>query len=94
MGHWKILSEAEEAPPGRPLSHLVFSLLVDALTNCILKAQEDSFFRDLTVNKNSEVIPVQQYADDTLLLLEADLSMVKKPTKKCYYSLRQPRGYR
>jgi hypothetical protein len=56
---------------GDPLSPLLFVLAADLLQSVINKAKEQGFFNLPILGTNTGDFPIVQYADDTLLVMEA-----------------------
>jgi hypothetical protein len=56
---------------GDPLSPLLFVLAADLLQSVINKAKEQGFFNLPILGTNTRDFPIVQYADDTLLVMEA-----------------------
>lgn len=61
---------------GDPLLALIFSLVAESFTQCFLRAQQDGLIRGFSV-KGGDVIPIIQYADDTMVFIEALKEMVQ-----------------
>jgi hypothetical protein len=57
---------------GDPLSPLLFNFVADCLTRMVVKAQENDKNVGLVSNLIPRGIAIVQYADDTILCLEAD----------------------
>lgn len=62
---------------GDPLSHLIFSLVADSLSNYILLAQENNLLQGFDVKGCGDVMPILQYTDDTLIFLNEDKEMAE-----------------
>ncbi|KAL5702584.1 hypothetical protein ACHQM5_027786 [Ranunculus cassubicifolius] len=56
---------------GDPLSPLLFTLVAEVLTQCFIRAQEATLINGFQVENGRDKIPVLQYADDTLVFLDA-----------------------
>lgn len=57
---------------GDPLSPLLFNLAADALAEIIRTAQDNNLLRGLISHLVPGGVPILQYADDTVLMLEFD----------------------
>lgn len=57
------------------LSAMIFSLLVESLTQLFLMAQSQGLLHGCSVKVGGVVIPVMQYADNTIVLIDDDLDM-------------------
>jgi hypothetical protein len=57
---------------GDPLSSLLFVLVADLLQSIVNKAYQDGFFQLPIPNRDIENFPIIQYADDTLMIMQAD----------------------
>jgi hypothetical protein len=57
---------------GDPLSPLLFVLVADLLQSIVNKAYQQGLFNLPIPNREVEHFPIIQYADDTLLIMQAD----------------------
>jgi hypothetical protein len=57
---------------GDPLSPLLFVLVTDLLQSIVNRAYQRGLFQLPIPNRDIEHFPIVQYADDTLLIMEAD----------------------
>ncbi|KAL5715982.1 hypothetical protein ACHQM5_017730 [Ranunculus cassubicifolius] len=55
---------------GDPLSPMLFVLMVEVLTQLILKAQEEGLIEGWQTKQGGMRVPILQYADDTLIMME------------------------
>ncbi|KAL5703068.1 hypothetical protein ACHQM5_028204 [Ranunculus cassubicifolius] len=58
---------------GDPVSPMLFVLAMEVLSQCILKAQALDLIKGLNVKDGGIRVPILQYADDTLILIEGVL---------------------
>uniref|UniRef100_A0A8I7B9N1 Reverse transcriptase domain-containing protein n=1 Tax=Hordeum vulgare subsp. vulgare TaxID=112509 RepID=A0A8I7B9N1_HORVV len=59
---------------GDPLSPFLFNLAADCLTKMVLKAQENGMFTGLATDLVENGVAILQYADDTILCFEDNVS--------------------
>ncbi|XP_026383952.1 uncharacterized protein LOC113279473 [Papaver somniferum] len=62
---------------GDPISHFLFLLVGEALTFMIKKAQEEGIISGFQIKNDGMLISHLQFADDTLIFLDADVEQVK-----------------
>lgn len=62
---------------GDPLSPKLFVIVAEVLSRMTLRAQDLKLLTDFKVKANSEAIPITQYADDTLIFIDAKESSIE-----------------